>query len=203
MRFLCSILLLFALLSCKSKPPEITGTEQIKMWQITNYLDGETEYFPGVVQEAFITSNLETNKTYVNYLLNEVETAKLQEIWAKKYKKISLDAVIIFQEIKYTLEGSTLKIDSVITDFVIKGDNTKLLSNKINEIVKTERKKESIGGFGLLYQIWNPTVVAPLIFPELKVGKYEITKNAEFVELILKDTKIQLLYIGNHRWIGF
>ncbi len=204
MKHLYLILALITLFSCTSTNPNKSDPVEYKIWEVTSFSEGEFQYIPEVVEVAYLIRNLETDQTYVHYVLSEEKTAELETLWKKSSKKLKLDKIDLVQEVTYKQSGSKLVIKSVKTDYVLKGENTEKITEKINNIVYTERAGESSGIFTILYRIWNPDIIQQIPFPEIKKkDTFTLSFNEETLSATHENTTIILNDDGIHEWIGY
>lgn len=206
MKNLYLILALLSLLTCKStdvdKPPAIN----FKIWGIESYNIGKTTLIPSQIKEGYVIYNNKTKKSYIHYILSDKTTKELEKLWIKGNKKLKLEQINLVQEITYIQDGSKLTIKSIKSDYIIKGEHTEKIIEKINSIVYSERAGESSGAITLLYRIWNPDIIHQMPFPDLKkkdVFFLDFNKGTLHLKNNLNTIKITLKDEGIHQWLGY
>lgn len=197
-------IILTILFSCSTTDDLRQERQNIKIWEIKSYIIDNREYINNDITNTFMTHNLNTRETYITYLLTEEATVALEVEWNKITKKLRLDRVNIVQEVTYKQSGKKIELTNVNRNFIIKGLNTEVLLNKINNIIQTEKANESTGIISLLFRIWNPTVIEYIPYPELKEGDiFYINTDKKNIELSNKYISITLIFKGTHQWIGY
>lgn len=198
-------LTLFIMLSCTSTNNKKPESVDFRIWEIKTFTQEDNQYIPSIIKVGYLIHNIKTNQSFIHFILSEKTTVELESLWKKNSKKLKIEQINLIQEIKYNQEGSNLKVKSIKTDFVIKGENTEVIIDKINNILNSERAGESSGLFTLLYRIWNPDIIQQIPFPKIK--KNDVYK-LDFADDLLtvtdnRSSTIILKDAGIHEWIGY
>lgn len=206
MKHIYLFLALVALLSCKTNNLNSNETINFRVWHIKAYSREDESMLPSIISEGYLIYNLKTEKTYMHLILSEALTKELESQWKRGNKKLILNQVNMVQELQYSREDSKLIIEKTKSDYVLKGEHTDPITEKINNIIYTERAGESAGVFTLLYRIWNPDIVRQIPLPPLiENDTFELKFSKGYLELhnTRDNTIIILEDNGIHEWIGY
>lgn len=200
------IILLLSLISCRTSDKQIEKGINFRISTINTFQSGSVNYIPSLIKEAYIVENLEIQKSYIYFVLSDIELKRLESQWKKDVKKLKLQKVTLIHEISSYKVENVMTISVLSTDYIIEGEKAEKITEKIYNILETEKAGESMGAINLLYGIRHPDILSYFDFPPLKeknIFKFEKDDSLITLTNSNSNTTITLTDNGVTRWIGY
>lgn len=198
------IILILLLSACSTQEQTIRNREIIDVLKINSFIQNDKDLFPLIIDEGYIVNNKTLNRTSAYFKIEQLERERLTREWKKKYKKIDISEIYIYQNIIFETYSDHLTIKDIETTIVIEGSNTEKLNKVLNNQLHTTYINQSSGLFSLLIGIWKKPLIDSIIMPDIPRNTRLYFDNST-KDKIIESRNISITYEleGTHDWIGF